>query len=277
MNQTGNAATEVRWTAQTHQGKVRKNNEDAFLGLRFDQSELTFLGKEGESPINGYEFLFAISDGMGGENAGEFASRSVLASVPELISREFHQRRTSVPDAADARLRWFCQEIHEHARSVSRYYEECQGMGATLSFGWLHEEAIHIAHIGDSRIYHLPANGDMVQLTEDHTVTGRMIREGKLTPQDARTHPHRNHLEKSIGCLPDPVDPQVLSLPYHRGDIFLLCSDGINDGLSDRGLEKLIRTPPSYVHGLMPAQALVKEALEASGRDNLTAMVVEVH
>ncbi len=268
--------TQISWSAQTHVGRVRRNNEDAFLGLIFNQEELSYLGKIGSTPMNEHEFLFAVSDGMGGENAGEFASHVVLQTITELISREFNQNPEAKHDQPEALLLQFCQRIHERARAVSHPYEECQGMGATLSLGWFHGRSLHIAHVGDSRIYHLPTTGGMQQLTMDHTVTGRLIREGKLSPREAKTHPHRNQLEKSVGCHREFSEPQILKVPYGPGDRFVLCSDGILDGLFDHGIEKLIRTPPSYVADLAPANRLVKEALEASGRDNLTAMVLQI-
>ncbi len=277
MTETGEPAQLIRWTAQTHTGRVRRNNEDSFLCLRFDESELSYLGKEGESPLNPFKFIFAVSDGMGGENAGDFASRDVTQSVSAIISREYHQDAASQPEAENERLRTFCQQIHDHARRVSRFYDECKGMGATLSLAWLDQQTMRIAHLGDSRIYHLPATGGIKQLTEDHTIPGRLFREGKISEREARSHPMRSQLERSIGCHTDPVDPQIISVPIAAGDLFLLCSDGVTDGLWDRSLEKILRTPPPYLKDLSPAEAIVKESLEASGRDNLTAVVLEVH
>lgn len=274
MNNPGEAAQMLRWTAQTHAGRVRRNNEDSFLCLRFDESELNYLGKEGESPLPPFKFIFAVSDGMGGENAGEFASRDVTQSVSAIISREYHQGANSQPEAEN--LRTFCQQIHDHARRVSQFYDECKGMGATLSLGWLDQSAMRIVHLGDSRIYHLPADGGIKQLTEDHTAPGRMFRDGRISEREARTHPLKSQLERSIGCHSDPVDPQIVSLPITPGDLFLFCSDGITDGLWNHSIEKILRNPPPYLKGLSPAQAIVKEALEASGRDNLTAVVLEV-
>ncbi len=276
MSDLGGAPLEVHWTAQTHQGRVRRTNEDSFLCLRFDQTDLTFLGKEGESPLNRHEFIFAVSDGMGGENAGDFASNDVIQSVTAIISRNYHQTASSKSHTERERLQEFCQQIHEHASKVSRYYEECKGMGATLSLAWIDSGTLHVLHLGDSRIYHFPVDGGIVQLTEDHTVAGRLFRDGKISEREARNHPYRNQLEKSIGCHSADVNPQITSIPVQKGDRFLLCSDGITDGLWDHSLEKLIRTPPSYLKELTPAEALVKEAMEASGRDNLTALVVEI-
>lgn len=263
------------WSAQTHPGRVRKSNEDAFLILRFDPSELNYLGKEGNCPMDDYEFLFAISDGMGGEKAGAFASRIVIQSLSEILSREFHQRQSIASIHAD-HLKSFCQQIHDRARHLSRFYEECRGMGATLSLGWIQKKHLHIAHLGDSRLYHLPKSSGIFQLTEDHTIPGRMFRAGKLSEREARQHPYRHRLEKSIGCQSEPIDPQILSIPFEWGDAFLLCSDGITEALRDACIEKILRTPPPYLAGLLPAERLVKEALESSGKDNLTALVFKI-
>ncbi|MCS1406911.1 MAG: putative protein phosphatase 2C-type [Verrucomicrobia subdivision 3 bacterium] len=276
MTSPNSSPRRLAWSAQTHQGRVRRNNEDAFLGLRFDRRELTYLGKEGEAVINEHEFIFAVSDGMGGENAGEFASKVVLQTVINLVSREFHQKTQEEHLKPGKLLYDFCQRIHEHARDVSRYYEECRGMGATLSLCWLQKGLAHIAHLGDSRIYYLPQDGQIQQLTDDHTVTGRLVREGCLSEQEARRHPRRHQLERSIGCHPDPVQPQIIATPFIPGDHFLICTDGITDGVWNHGIEKFIHHPPPYLVGLPPAQRLVKEALEASGRDNLTALVLKV-
>ena len=266
---------QIVWSAQTHQGRVRMNNEDAFLSLRFGREEMSFLGKEGYSPIELHDFIFAVSDGMGGGNAGEFASRIVLETITELVSREFQQRIHEQGNPEEL-LAGFCQRIHERARYVSQYYTECKGMGATLSLGWIRRDRICIAHLGDSRIYHLPLDGEIRQLTHDHTIPGRLYREGKISEREARSHPRKNELERSIGALPDPVDPQIVMTSFRRGDRFVLCSDGITDGLWDRNVDRFVRDPPPYLVDLSPAERLVREALDASGRDNLTAMVLEI-
>ena len=276
MSQNGETKGTVRWSASTHQGRVRRRNEDAFLALRLDSSELSYLGKLGTSPMALFEFIFAVSDGMGGENAGKFASQIILQSLTTILSRDHHHARSSTGHGRPESLERCFQTIHEHARQVSLPYEECRGMGATLSVTWFHDRLLHLAHVGDSRVYSLPANGGIQQLTEDHTVPGRLFREGKLSEREARDHPYRNPLERSIGSHEGRVSPQLMSLDTHPGDTFVICSDGITAGLRDQGIEQLIRQPPSYVAELLPAQRLVREALEASGRDNLTAVVIEL-
>jgi serine/threonine protein phosphatase PrpC len=269
------APMEYTWTGQTHCGRVRKNNEDAFLALMFDAQEVQYLGKEGEAPAEGNEFIFAVSDGMGGANAGEFASRSALQSMTDLIARQFHQRASDSLSDREQRLREFFQRVHEEVQKMGRHYLECRGMGATLSVGWFSGTSLHIGHVGDSRIYHLPAAGPMKQLTEDHTDAGRLRRQGSITEREGRIHPTRHLLERSIGAQPHAVEPQIATFPITRGDRFIFCTDGIIDGVWDKGMEKYVRTPPPYLIDLPPAERLVKEALEASGRDNLTAVVVE--
>ncbi len=263
------------WTAKTHPGRVRKNNEDSFLALAFDHEELAFLGRLGEIPASHRELIFAVSDGMGGANAGELASKISVQTLTELISQEFHQRRGTNHASHPELLSLFIQRVHEKTRKTAWGYDECRGMGATLSVCWFTADTLHLGHIGDSRIYHFPKAGGMVQLSEDHTTVGRMRRDGKLNEREARNSPYKHQLERSIGSHPDPVEPQILSIPFEAGDRFVLCTDGITDGLWDASVEKIILTPPPYLAGINPAESLIKEAMESSGRDNLTAIVIE--
>ncbi len=264
------------WSSQTHQGRFRRNNEDAFLCLRFNHEELNFLGKRGDLSLADYEYIFAVSDGMGGGNAGEFASKIILETVTELVSRELQRNVRQQSQPPEKLLFDFCQSIHQRARHVSQYYSECRGMGATLSLCWLSSSQLHFLHVGDSRIYLLSGQGEFRQLSDDHTVPGRLLKAGEITEKEARSHPLRNQLEQSVGCNPEPVEPQIESLTVNPGDDLVLCSDGITDGIWDRNIEKYVRNPPPYLVDSPPAERLVKEALATSGRDNLTALVLEI-
>jgi len=266
---------EVKWTAETNPGRFRPNNEDAFLLVKFDLQELEYLGKVGESPTESNQFIFAVSDGIGGAEAGEYASQSALKSISKLISRKFHQVQKSIQINHQELLTAFCEEIHNTIIEISRYYQECRNMGATLSLGWVDGNRLHFAHLGDSRIYHIPAGQDMIQITEDHTVAARKVREGKLTPSEAKRDKSNHVLEKCIGSGKGFDQPQLGHVDLNPGDILVFCTDGVTDGLSDYAIQKTVVTPPPYLQNMIPSERIVRESLDASGRDNITTIVVE--
>jgi protein phosphatase len=260
----------------THVGHVRPNNEDAFLALTFDGHDVRFLGKFGEASLCTGDFVFAVSDGMGGANSGEFASRSTVDRVTKLFPRAFRLTAAGMSAGFSDVLNELIVAIHNDLLKLGYAYEECAGMGATLSLGWLTPDWLYFAHIGDSRIYYLPKEGGITQLTHDHTHVGWLRRQGKINEREARTHPRRNALQQVLGAGHQFVDPQIGAIAHHPGDRFLFCSDGLIDGLWDHHLNDFIRTPPPEHDGHTPAQCLVEESLARSGRDNTTAVVVEV-
>ena len=149
-------------------------------------------------------------------------------------------------------------------------------MGATLTLAWLSPGRLYFAHLGDSRLYHLPANGALVQLSHDHTHVGWLRRQGKLNEREARSHPMRNALHQSLGAGHQFAEPQLGFVDHQPGDRFVLCSDGVIDGLWDRHLAELLTEPSPERADQPAAQRLVEEAVKNSGRDNATAVVVEV-
>ncbi len=269
------APVRLRWSGQTDVGKVRRNNEDAFLALAIDAQEARYLGKIGEGGIESCDYLFAVSDGMGGENSGEFASRIAVEKITRLMPRRFSQRAAGLPlGFADILVELF-HRIHADLTRLGESYEECRNMGATLSLGWFVPGWMYFGHIGDSRIYYLPAEGGMTQITHDDSHVGWLRRTGKINEREQRMHPRKNVLAKALGAGHRFVDPQVGAVACQPGDRFLFCTDGLTDGLWDRALQDLIREPKPAQKELPPAQLLVREALAESGRDNITALVVE--
>ena len=168
-------------------------------------------------------------------------------------------------------LRELFGAIHYDLLKLGQSYEECRGMGTTLSLAWLTPGWMYFGHIGDSRIYHLPSAGGIIQLTHDHGHVGWLRRSGRINEREAREHPMRNLLNQALGAEHQFIDPQFGALPCAPGDRYLLCSDGLTEGLWDRQLEEIVRTAGSAP----AAQLLVQAALERAGRDNITAMVVE--
>ena len=149
-------------------------------------------------------------------------------------------------------------------------------MGATLSLCWFTPGRMFYAHIGDSRIYFLPAQeGSLRQLTHDDTHVGWLLRNGQINEREARNHPRRNVLQRSLGAGNQFVTPQVGAVLFEPGDRFLLCTDGLVDGFRDELLLEHWRAPGNSSSGKSPAQYLVEAAVQSSGRDNTTALVVD--
>lgn len=268
-------AAGLKWSGCTDRGKVRPNNEDAFLGLQFDAREIHHLGKIGDAPLANLDFAFAISDGMGGARAGEFASRIAVEKITKLLPRSFQHSASGLSAGFSDILTELFGEIHRALAYVGSSYEECHGMEATLSLCWFTPGWMYFGHIGDSRIYYLPAReGNIKQLSHDDTHVGWLFRNGKLNEREARTHPRRTVLQKSLGGSNQFVEPQVGAVGCEPGDLFLLCTDGLVDGLYDHSLLEFLRQPASDAAN--PAQRLVAAALQNSGRDNTTALVIEV-
>lgn len=263
------------WSGFSHVGKVRKNNEDAFLALTFDGHEVRFLRRVGEASSARTDFIFAVSDGLGGASAGEFASRITIEQVCHLLPRSFRLSAAGLAGGYADLLPELFTRIHRELTNLARFYEECRGMGTTLSLCWLTPDRLYFCHVGDSRIYYLPGSGKLTQVTHDHTHVGWLRRQGRLTEREARSHPMRNALHQALGAGHQFVDPQVGAVVYEAGDRFLLCTDGLTDGLWDYQLEEHLRAPPAAGDKRPLAHRLVEESLERSGRDNTTAVVVE--
>ena len=267
----------LQWHGCTDVGKVRANNEDAFLGLQFDAREVQRLGKLGESSTQQHDFAFAVSDGMGGALAGEYASNTAVEKITKLLPRSYQQSAAGLATGFGDVLEELFDQIHRALVYLGGSYEECRGMETTLSLCWFTPGWMYFGHIGDSRIYYLPARaGGIKQLSHDDTHVGWLLRNGKLNEREARTHPGRNVLQKALGGGNQFVDPQVGAVAYESGDIFLLCTDGLTDGLYDHHLLELLRPVPPVPSGANPAQRLVEASLAQSGRDNTTALVIQI-
>ncbi len=266
----------LNWSGLTDVGRFRKNNEDAFLALTLNAREVTRLGKVGESDFERGDFVFAVSDGMGGHKAGEFASRIAVEKITELAPSVFRMDAMGLRRGSADLLDHLFSEIHQAIIAMGRAYEECRDMGTTLSMCWFQPEWMNFCHVGDSRIYYLPKAGGIKQLTHDHTHVGWLLRTGQITETQARFHPGRNQLSQALAAGHQRIDPQQGAVGYEAGDRFVLCTDGLIDGLSPNGIDHLIRDRPERVRQWSCAESLVRESVLGSGRDNTTAVVVEI-
>jgi serine/threonine protein phosphatase PrpC len=260
------------WSGLSDIGKVRKNNEDSFLGLRFDSQEVHRLGKHGDATLADADYAFAVCDGMGGAKAGEFASNIAVEKITTLLPKSFRKTSGAENDVVTEVLTKLFREIHRQLVYLGNSYDECHGMETTLSLCWFTPGRAFFGHIGDSRIYRLAAGAkEIKQLTDDDTHVGWLLRNGQISEREARTHPRRNVLQKAIGGGNQFVDPQVGSVECNAGDVFLLCTDGLTEGIYNGQLTEMLRVEDAHI-----ARTLVETAVKNDGRDNTTALVVRV-
>jgi serine/threonine protein phosphatase PrpC len=207
--------------------------------------------------------LFVVADGMGGAQAGEVAS--------EIAVRQFEQ---GLPDRRDpgealaeliqaANLR-----IHEQARSDSQH----AGMGTTTTAAYLTGDTVVIAHVGDSRCY-LLRDDDLIRLTRDHSLVGELVARGKLTEEQAETHPQRSVITRALGPEPS-VEVDIDAFPARDGDLFLLCSDGLTSMVHEPQLKSLLADRGRSLEQI--GRTLIAAANEAGGRDNITVILFRV-
>jgi serine/threonine protein phosphatase PrpC len=266
----------LRWSGMTHPGRFRPNNEDSFLAVLVNQLGVQYLGKQGDSILGDTEFVFAVSDGMGGERSGELASRIAMEKITTQLPKQFHHSLDRFHTYGNEILGGLFESIHAAMTQLGKFDPHCYNMGATLSLGIFKGNGLFFGHIGDSRIYHLPMEGPMRQVTEDHTHVGWLRRSGQINEREARSHPRKNVLSQALGAGHRYLHPHVGIVEVQPGDRVVFCTDGVNEGLWDRGIEELVRNPSSNAANQSPAQRLVMEAVIESGRDNATAVVVEL-
>jgi serine/threonine protein phosphatase PrpC len=225
--------------AATDVGKVREGNEDSFLV---------------RPP------MYAVADGMGGALGGEVASSLALETI-EQLSKEG-------AEALVDRIRRANEAVFERSTSD----QKVSGMGTTLTVAQLEDDDLQLGHVGDSRAYLFRA-GDLRQLTEDHTLVGRMVKAGEITREEADTHPHRNVLIRVVGTEPDVIVDEV-SVALLDGDRVLLCTDGLTGMLTEDQIRAILENEPDPQKA---AERLVRAANRAGGVDNITVVVLDAH
>jgi PPM family protein phosphatase len=204
--------------------------------------------------------LFAVADGMGGAQAGEVASELAVkqfeGGLPD--GRPPAQALVELIQAANA-------EIHRQARDDP----DRAGMGTTVTAAYVDGDDVVVAHVGDSRAY-LLRDGDLIRLTRDHSLVGELVARGKLTEEQAETHPQRSVITRALGAYPEvEVDTEVF--PARDGDVFLLCSDGLTAMVHEPELKPMLEDRERTLE--QTGRALIAAANEAGGRDNITVIL----
>lgn len=225
---------------RTDVGKVRANNQDA--------------------PIVSEKLrLYGVADGMGGHKGGEVAS----TSARDDLLRELEGKTPSV-----AALSGAIEEVNRQIYHQQEHDDALTGMGTTLSVLWMSDNFVYIGHVWDSRVY-LLRDGEFKQMTLDHSLVEQLVREGVLTEEEAQNHPMRNIITRAIGT-DESVEVDVVVEERRKGDLWLACSDGLHGLVDDRQMRDALRQyAPEKA-----ADVLLKAALDAGGRDNVTLVIV---
>ena len=227
--------------AGTDTGRQRRANEDSLLA---------------RSP------LFVVADGMGGAQAGEVASRIAVESFQPGLAESVEPEHALAELARTANTR-----IHELSHSNA----EQAGMGTTLTAVYVGEQDVAIAHVGDSRAYCL-RDGDLLRLTDDHSLVDELLRQGRLTPEEAVEHPQRSVITRALG--PEvTVEVDTRSFRARADDVYLLCSDGLTTMLSEDQIATVLRAAPRLRDA---GEGLIAAANDAGGRDNITVLLLRL-
>jgi serine/threonine protein phosphatase PrpC len=227
---------------RTDAGRVRRRNEDSFVL---------------DPP------LFAVADGMGGAQAGEVASRLAAAAF-----REYHDAdRLEPAERVEAIIQEANRRIYERARTDS----EASGMGTTVTAAILTNGRVSIGHVGDSRAYRI-RNGELEQLTEDHSLVADLMRSGRLTPEEADAHPQRSVITRALGTDAE-VDVDTVTVDVEPGDLFLLCSDGLTTMVPEEDILRIAQEADNLDE---VARTLVRAANSGGGEDNITVVLFKV-
>lgn len=243
----------------THTGRVRSNNEDAVA----------------EDPEIG---LLVLADGMGGYNAGEIASGITIATIVDVVRREWSTLHHGEIDPASGYsreallLRQAVETAHRTILQAAESQPQCAGMGTTVVACLFHDDRLCIAYVGDSRLYRY-RGGRLEQLTRDHSLIEELIGRGHYSREDAQRLVRRNIVTRALGLEPQ-VAVDLIEDPVEVGDIVLLCSDGLTDMVSD---DSIGLTLGRYADNLdLASKSLINLALEAGGKDNVSVVLARL-
>jgi protein phosphatase len=224
---------------RTDPGRARRVNEDSFYA---------------RAP------LFAVADGVGGAQAGEVASHLAV----QVIEQGLPERGGSIEE----RLRDLVEEANARINELARSDDQRAGMASTLTVAYVGEHELSVAHVGDSRLYRL-RDGAFERLTDDHSLVEELVRQGKLTPQEADEHPQRSIITRALG-LEAAVQTDSHTWPARDGDVYLLCSDGLTSMVPEERVGEILGAAAALPDA---GRALVDAANAAGGRDNITVVL----
>jgi len=215
-----------------------------------------------ENAIGKLPNLFIVADGMGGHNAGDYASRFCVEYFTEKIEESDNTSPVSSIDAA-------LSATNDALREKAKEQIELEGMGTTFVVATIFDKEMYVANIGDSRLY--VVGKEMKQITEDHSLVEAMVKTGELDRNEARVHPNKNIITRALGANAI-VEPDFFEVNLEDGDTVLMCSDGLTNMLEDETIEQIVREndDPETAAG-----TLVKYANQNGGKDNIAIIIIK--
>ena len=236
--------------AKTDIGKAREINQD-YYSIPKPEENLE---------------LFILADGMGGYNGGEVASKLAIESAKSYIQNNFPQiehTKEEILKLIQSAIEYANMVVYEKSKSE----KELEGMGTTLDICFIYNNKIYIGHVGDSRIYRI--RGEVIRkLTKDHSYVQKLVEDGKITREEANHHPKKNMLMKALGCTAY-VEPDIRARNLEKGDILIMCSDGLTNMVEEKQIYELVKDNPE-----LAPEKLVNLANNAGGYDNITVITI---
>ncbi len=215
-----------------------------------------------EKPIGNLPNLFIVADGMGGHNAGDYASKVTVETIQQQIqgAQEMNPH-ILLGDAIKA--------ANVYVRQKAEESSDLEGMGTTVVAATCIGKKLYVANVGDSRLYVI--NKEIKQITRDHSLVEEMVRLGELNRADARNHPDKNIITRAVGAN-ETVEPDFFTVELREEDTILMCSDGLTNMVEDEEIRMLLNGARDIVE---KTQELVKAANENGGRDNISVILIE--
>lgn len=215
-----------------------------------------------EKPIGNLSNLFIVADGMGGHNAGDYASKCTVETIVEEAQNSFEKNPVLILGKA-------IQLANERIRKKALEDEKYAGMGTTLVAATCVGQYLHVANVGDSRLYVI--NEKITQITTDHSLVEEMVRLGGIDREAARMHPDKNIITRAVGAS-EEVKVDFFTSELKKGDIILMCSDGLTNMVEDEEIRMIVSGQRDVVE---MAEALVNEANDNGGKDNISVIIIK--
>ena len=251
----------LRCVGLTDTGKVREHNEDTIA----------------VDPDIG---LLVLADGMGGYNAGEVASGIAVKTIVNLVKEQVEREDLNVQDreAGLSRPTIILRDAIHRANKIiyqtARTQPQCEGMGTTVVAALFFDNKITIAHVGDSRLYRQRAGGEKLeQVTMDHSLLQELVDRGFYSAEEAQRAANKNYVTRALGVEPN-VDVEIQEVPVSKGEVFILCSDGLSDMVEDEDIHLTINTFSANLDTV--AKQLIQLANDNGGRDNVSVVMAHV-